>query len=66
MHNKLTVVISLIGFLTDSAETSKAKVTVEMSHSSVKMRAAGQLPAVTPEDDLTGMLIQVGLDTFLN
>lgn len=47
-------------FLTDSAETSKAKVTVEMSHSSVKMRAAAQLPAVGPEDDLTGMLLQVG------
>ncbi|XP_075894686.1 integrator complex subunit 1 isoform X1 [Nelusetta ayraudi] len=43
----------------DSAETSKAKVTVEMSHSSVKMRAAAQLPAVGPEDDLTGMLLQI-------
>lgn len=31
-----------------------------MSHSSVKMRAAAQLPAVGPEDDLTGMLLQVG------
>lgn len=45
--------------LTDSAETSKAKVTVEMPHSSVKMRAASRLPEVGPEDDLTGMLLQV-------
>uniref|UniRef100_A0A8D3D451 Integrator complex subunit 1 n=1 Tax=Scophthalmus maximus TaxID=52904 RepID=A0A8D3D451_SCOMX len=43
----------------DSAETSKAKVTVETPHSSVKMRAASQLPAVGPEDDLTGMLLQI-------
>lgn len=50
--------------LTDSAETSKAKVTVEMPHSSMKMRAASQLPAVGPDDDLTGMLLQVGALTF--
>lgn len=50
-------------FLTDSAETSKAKVTVEMSHSSVKMRAATQLPTVGPDDDLTGILLQVGLSS---
>uniref|UniRef100_A0A3Q1GUR2 Integrator complex subunit 1 n=1 Tax=Acanthochromis polyacanthus TaxID=80966 RepID=A0A3Q1GUR2_9TELE len=43
----------------DSAETSKAKVTVETPHSSVKMRAASQLPAVGPDDDLTGMLLQI-------
>uniref|UniRef100_A0A672ZW68 Integrator complex subunit 1 n=1 Tax=Sphaeramia orbicularis TaxID=375764 RepID=A0A672ZW68_9TELE len=42
----------------DSAEASKAKVTVETPHSSVKMRAANQL-AVGPEDDLTGMLLQI-------
>ncbi|KAM7371875.1 hypothetical protein PAMP_009079 [Pampus punctatissimus] len=43
----------------DGAETSKAKVTVEMPHSSVKMRAASQLPAVGPDDDLTGMMLQI-------
>uniref|UniRef100_A0A671TY99 Integrator complex subunit 1 n=1 Tax=Sparus aurata TaxID=8175 RepID=A0A671TY99_SPAAU len=43
----------------DSAETSKIKVTVETPHSSVKMRAASQLPAVGPDDDLTGMLLQI-------
>uniref|UniRef100_A0A3P8TH16 Integrator complex subunit 1 n=1 Tax=Amphiprion percula TaxID=161767 RepID=A0A3P8TH16_AMPPE len=43
----------------DSAETSKVKVTVETPHSSVKMRAASQLPAVGPDDDLTGMLLQI-------
>uniref|UniRef100_A0A3B3UAH8 Integrator complex subunit 1 n=1 Tax=Poecilia latipinna TaxID=48699 RepID=A0A3B3UAH8_9TELE len=43
----------------DSLETNKAKVTVETPHSSVKMRAATQLPPVGPEDDLTGMLLQI-------
>uniref|UniRef100_A0A3Q3GD68 Integrator complex subunit 1 n=1 Tax=Labrus bergylta TaxID=56723 RepID=A0A3Q3GD68_9LABR len=43
----------------DSAETSKAKVTVETPQSSVKMRTAAQLPAVGPDDDLTGMLLQI-------
>ncbi|KAJ4932091.1 hypothetical protein JOQ06_010521 [Pogonophryne albipinna] len=43
----------------DAAETSKAKVTVETPHSSVKMRAASQLPAVGPDDDLTGMMLQI-------
>lgn len=46
-------------FLADSVETSKAKVTVEMSHGSVKMRAAAQLPVIKPDDDLTGILLQV-------
>lgn len=50
-------------FLVDSPETSMAKVTVETAHSSLKMRAASQLPAVGPEDDLTGMLLQV---SFIN
>lgn len=50
--------------LTDSAETSKAKVTVETPHSSVKMRAASQLPEVRPDDDLTSMLLQVGFSNF--
>lgn len=44
----------------DPSEKSKAKVTVEMPHSSVNMRVASQLPAVRPDDDLTGMLLQVG------
>lgn len=48
-------------FLADSVETSKAKVTVEMSHSSVKMRAAAQLPVIKPDDDLTGVLLQVAI-----
>ncbi|CAG12235.1 unnamed protein product, partial [Tetraodon nigroviridis] len=43
----------------DSVETSKAKVTVEMSHSSLKMRAAAQLPVIGPDDDLTGILVQI-------
>uniref|UniRef100_A0A669B766 Integrator complex subunit 1 n=1 Tax=Oreochromis niloticus TaxID=8128 RepID=A0A669B766_ORENI len=43
----------------DSSETSKAKVTVETPHSSVKMRAATQLPVVGPDDDLTGLLLQI-------
>ncbi|MEQ2221850.1 Integrator complex subunit 1 [Ilyodon furcidens] len=43
----------------DSLETSKAKVTLETPHSSVKMRATTQLPSVGPEDDLTGMLLQI-------
>uniref|UniRef100_A0A3Q3XEF0 Uncharacterized protein n=1 Tax=Mola mola TaxID=94237 RepID=A0A3Q3XEF0_MOLML len=43
----------------DSAETNKAKVTVEMPHSSVKMRAATQLPVIGPDEDLTGMLLQI-------
>lgn len=47
--------------LTDSLETSKAKVTVEMPQSSVKMRAATQLPVIGPDDDLAGMLLQVKL-----
>lgn len=42
----------------DAAETSKAKVTVETTPSSVKMRAATQL-TVGPDDDLTGILLQI-------
>lgn len=65
-HTELVVNLtppSCCYFLIDSAETSKAKVTVEMSHSSVKMRAATQLPAVGPDEDLTGMLLQVWLSS---
>lgn len=54
--------------VTDSLETTKAKVTVETPHSCVKMRTATQLPAVRPDDDLTGMLLQVcsvALEPFL-
>ncbi|RVE69740.1 hypothetical protein OJAV_G00080840 [Oryzias javanicus] len=43
----------------DSSDTNKAKITVETPHSSVKMRAASQLPIVGPEDDLTGLLLQI-------
>lgn len=42
----------------DSSESSKAKVTVEQAPSSVKMRAATQLN-IGPEDDLTGILLQI-------
>ncbi|KAK7940544.1 hypothetical protein WMY93_003870 [Mugilogobius chulae] len=42
----------------DSSEASKAKVTVEQAPSSVKMRAATQLN-IGPEDDLTGILLQI-------
>ncbi|KAK9534706.1 hypothetical protein VZT92_007136 [Zoarces viviparus] len=43
----------------DSAETSQASVAVEAPHSSVKLRAASQLPEVGPDDDLPGMLLQI-------
>ncbi|XP_036408619.1 integrator complex subunit 1 isoform X1 [Megalops cyprinoides] len=43
----------------DSAELSRAKVTVETPPGTVKMRAANQIPAIGPEDDLTGMLLQL-------
>ncbi|XP_030646165.1 integrator complex subunit 1 [Chanos chanos] len=43
----------------DSAESSKAKVTVETPHSSVKMRPATQVPVIGPEDDLTAILLQL-------
>uniref|UniRef100_A0A3P9IDP2 Integrator complex subunit 1 n=1 Tax=Oryzias latipes TaxID=8090 RepID=A0A3P9IDP2_ORYLA len=43
----------------DSSDTNKAKITVETPHSSVKMRAASQLPIVGPDDDLTGLLLQI-------
>ena len=55
----------MTSLMTDMAETTKAKVTVETPHSSVKMRAASQLPAVGPDDDLTGMLLQVGFISSL-
>uniref|UniRef100_A0A7N5ZTP9 Integrator complex subunit 1 n=1 Tax=Anabas testudineus TaxID=64144 RepID=A0A7N5ZTP9_ANATE len=44
-----------------SSSLPPQRVTMEMAHSSVKMRAASQLPAIGPEDDLTGMLLQVGI-----
>ncbi|MCI4392221.1 hypothetical protein PGIGA_G00143530 [Pangasianodon gigas] len=43
----------------DSAEASRVKVTVEPPHSSVKMRAVSQLPVISPEDDLTTVLLQL-------
>uniref|UniRef100_A0AAV2KDQ3 Integrator complex subunit 1 n=1 Tax=Knipowitschia caucasica TaxID=637954 RepID=A0AAV2KDQ3_KNICA len=42
----------------DSSEASKAKVTVEQAPSSMKTRAAPQLN-ISPEDDLTGILLQI-------
>lgn len=53
-------------FLPDSVETTKAKVTVEMSHSSVKLRAAAQLPVIGPDDDLTSILLQVHITFHLS
>lgn len=44
---------------TDSSEGNRAKVTVENPHGSVKMRGANQIPVIGPDDDLTGMLLQV-------
>ncbi|XP_067238553.1 integrator complex subunit 1 isoform X3 [Chanodichthys erythropterus] len=43
----------------DSSEVSRAKVTVETPHGSVKMRAVSQVPVIGPEDDLTGILLQL-------
>ncbi|XP_043089819.1 integrator complex subunit 1 [Puntigrus tetrazona] len=43
----------------DSSEVSRAKVTVEMPHGSVKMRAVSQVPVIGPEDDLAGILLQL-------
>lgn len=43
----------------DSSEANRAKVTVETPHGSVKMRAVSQVPAIGPEDDLTGILLQL-------
>lgn len=39
---------------------NRAKVTVETPSGSLKMRA-NQIPVIGPEDDLTGMLLQVGM-----
>uniref|UniRef100_A0A8C1WSC8 Integrator complex subunit 1 n=1 Tax=Cyprinus carpio TaxID=7962 RepID=A0A8C1WSC8_CYPCA len=43
----------------DSSEVSRAKVTVEAPHGSVKMRAVSQVPVIGPEDDLAGILLQL-------
>ncbi|XP_063042002.1 integrator complex subunit 1 isoform X2 [Engraulis encrasicolus] len=43
----------------DTAEVSKAKVTVETAHGSLKMRTATQLPVISPDDDLTAILLQL-------
>uniref|UniRef100_W5K0G9 Integrator complex subunit 1 n=1 Tax=Astyanax mexicanus TaxID=7994 RepID=W5K0G9_ASTMX len=43
----------------DSAEVSRAKVTVETPHGSVKTRTLGQVPVIGPEDDLAGVLLQL-------
>ncbi|CAB1341759.1 unnamed protein product [Coregonus sp. 'balchen'] len=42
----------------DSTEVNRAKVTVETPSCSLKMRA-NQIPVIGPEDDLTGMLLQM-------
>lgn len=51
--------------LADSAESSRVKVTVETPHSSVKMRAVSQVPVISPDDDLTAVLLQVLLMLLL-
>ncbi|XP_028842567.1 integrator complex subunit 1 isoform X2 [Denticeps clupeoides] len=43
----------------DSAEVSRAKVTLETVHPSVKMRAANQVPVIGPEDDLAAIFLQM-------
>ncbi|XP_053468879.1 integrator complex subunit 1 isoform X2 [Ictalurus furcatus] len=43
----------------DSAEASRVKVTVETPHSSLKMRAVSQMPVISPDDDLTTVLLQL-------
>ncbi|KAK7174477.1 hypothetical protein R3I93_001635 [Phoxinus phoxinus] len=43
----------------DSSEVNRAKVTVETPPGSVKMRAVSQVPAIGPEDDLTGILLKL-------
>ncbi len=55
----------LIWCVTDSSEVSRAKVTVESPHGSVKMRAVSQVPVIGPEDDLAGILLQVQLLTLI-
>lgn len=45
--------------LADGVETSRVKVSVETPHSSVKMRAMSQVPVISPDDDLTTVLLQV-------
>lgn len=45
--------------IADSAEASRVKVTVETPHSSLKMRAVSQMPVISPDDDLTTVLLQV-------
>uniref|UniRef100_A0A4W5NFU9 Integrator complex subunit 1 n=1 Tax=Hucho hucho TaxID=62062 RepID=A0A4W5NFU9_9TELE len=42
----------------DSTEVNRAKVTVETPSGALKMRA-NQIPVIGPEDDLTGMLLQM-------
>ncbi|XP_056609184.1 integrator complex subunit 1 isoform X3 [Triplophysa dalaica] len=43
----------------DSADVSKAKVTVETPHGSVKMRTVSQVPVIGPDDDLAAILLQL-------
>lgn len=38
---------------------SKAQVTVETPHGSVKMRAVSQVRVIGPDDDLAAILLQV-------
>ncbi|XP_028310866.1 integrator complex subunit 1 [Gouania willdenowi] len=58
-HTFHTLLSSSLPPRRDSCESSKVKVTMETPHSSVKMRGASHLPVVSPDDDLTGMLLQI-------
>lgn len=58
-HTFHTLLSSSLPPRRDSTEVSKAKVTVETPHSSMRMRAANQIPVIGPDDDLTGMLLQI-------
>ena len=51
--------------MADSAEVSRAKVTVETPLGSVKMRTLAQVPVIGPEDDLTGVLLQVNTTDYI-
>lgn len=53
------------GYVADSTEASRVKMTVESPHSLVKMRAVSQVPVISSEDDLTTVLLQVLLMSSL-
>lgn len=46
------------------AEESSVKMAVESTHGSVKMRTSSQVPNISAEDDLTSVLLQVGIRVY--